>query len=138
MLFLPFPGQGQGQERGRYCDGEQAWGGCRDRGEIFGDRLFIRFFRNAEARWSLWQQVYPRTCSLRPLSGRSLPGKYICRAALQSVVVQMNLDEGKSIENLASPLYDFLPGSGNSRTALPIAAAMTQVDKLWIDLPQKT
>lgn len=36
------------------------------------------------------------------------------------------------IENLASLLYDFLPGSGNSRTAFPLAAQAVGVAQYWI------
>jgi len=44
----------------------------------------------------------------------------------------MNLGEEQCIEDLADLLYDFLPGSGNSRTAFPIAATMAQVEEFWI------
>ena len=44
----------------------------------------------------------------------------------------MNLGEEQCIEDLGDLLYDFLPGSGNSRTAFPIAAAMAQVEEFWI------
>lgn len=42
------------------------------------------------------------------------------------------LIERRIIENLADLLYDFLPGSGNSRTAFPLAAAAVGVDQNWI------
>ena len=44
----------------------------------------------------------------------------------------MNLVEEQCIEDLADLLYNFLPGSGNSRTAFPLAAAQVQSDDLWI------
>ena len=40
--------------------------------------------------------------------------------------------ERRIVENLADLLYDFLPGSGNSRTAFPLAAAAVGVDHHWI------
>ena len=43
----------------------------------------------------------------------------------------MNLAGEQCIEDLADLLYDFLPGSGNSRTAFPIAASMVQVEDFW-------
>lgn len=50
----------------------------------------------------------------------------------ESVIVEMNLAEEQCVEDLADLLYDFLPGSGNSRTAFPIAATMVQVEDFWI------
>jgi len=44
----------------------------------------------------------------------------------------MNLVEEQCVEDLADLLYDFLPGSGNSRTAFPLAAAQVQTENLWI------
>tara|TARA_R110002094_G_scaffold216399_1_gene187279 strand:- start:38 stop:196 length:159 start_codon:yes stop_codon:yes gene_type:complete len=44
----------------------------------------------------------------------------------------MNLAEEQCIQDLADLLYDFLPGSGNSKTAFPIAASMVQVEDFWI------
>lgn len=35
------------------------------------------------------------------------------------------------VENLADLLYEFLPGSGNSRTAFPLAATQAGVDQYW-------
>ena len=35
----------------------------------------------------------------------------------------LSLGEAQAVENIASLLYDFLPGSGNRRTAFPLAAA---------------
>jgi hypothetical protein len=40
--------------------------------------------------------------------------------------------EAQAIEDLADLLYDFLPGSGNNRTAFPIAAAQAGVGDLWV------
>ena len=40
--------------------------------------------------------------------------------------------ERQIVEDLADLLYDFLPGSGNSRTAFPLAAAEVGVDQYWI------
>jgi hypothetical protein len=39
--------------------------------------------------------------------------------------------EAQAIEDLADLLYDFLPGSGNNRTAFPIAATQAGVGDLW-------
>ena len=44
----------------------------------------------------------------------------------------MNLMEEQSVEDLADLLYNFLPGSGNSRTAFPLAAATVQCEDLWV------
>lgn len=44
----------------------------------------------------------------------------------------MNLMEEQSVEDLADLLYNFLPGSGNSRTAFPLAAATVQSEDLWV------
>ena len=35
----------------------------------------------------------------------------------------LSFREDQAVEDIASLLYDLLPGSGNSRTAFPIAAA---------------
>lgn len=43
-----------------------------------------------------------------------------------------SLRESQAIEDMADLLYDFLPGSGNSRTAFPIAAAQVGVGDLWV------
>ena len=40
--------------------------------------------------------------------------------------------EAQAIEDLADLLYDFLPGSGNNRTAFPLAAAQAGVGDLWV------
>jgi restriction endonuclease Mrr len=44
----------------------------------------------------------------------------------------MNLVEEQCVEDLADLLYGLLPGSGNSRTAFPLAAAKVQCEDLWI------
>ena len=43
----------------------------------------------------------------------------------------LSFREAQTIEDLADLLYDFLPGSGNGRTAFPIAAAQAGVGELW-------
>ncbi|WP_215875259.1 restriction endonuclease [Acidithiobacillus ferrooxidans] len=43
----------------------------------------------------------------------------------------LSFREAQTIEDLADLLYDFLPGSGNGRTAFPIAAAQVGVGELW-------
>ena len=40
--------------------------------------------------------------------------------------------EAQAVEDLADLFYDFLPGSGNDRTAFPLAAAQAGVGELWI------
>ncbi len=44
----------------------------------------------------------------------------------------MNLVEEQCVEDLADLLYGLLPGSGNSRTAFPLAAAKVQCEDLWV------
>lgn len=44
----------------------------------------------------------------------------------------MSFREAQAVEDLADLLYDFLPGSGNSRTAFPLAAAQAGVGDLWV------
>lgn len=44
----------------------------------------------------------------------------------------MNLSDEQCIEDLGDLLYNFLPGSGNSRTSFPIAASKAQVEDFWI------
>ena len=44
----------------------------------------------------------------------------------------MNLMEEHCVEDLADLFYDFLPGSGNSRTAFPLAAATVQSQDVWV------
>jgi hypothetical protein len=42
------------------------------------------------------------------------------------------LREAQSVEDLADLLYEFLPGSGNSKTAFPLAAAEAGVGEFWV------
>jgi hypothetical protein len=44
----------------------------------------------------------------------------------------LSFREAQVVENLADLLYDFLPGSGNDRTAFPLAAAQVGVGELWV------
>ena len=44
----------------------------------------------------------------------------------------LSFREAQALEDLADLLSDFLPGSGNSRTAFRIAAAQAGVGELWI------
>ncbi len=44
----------------------------------------------------------------------------------------MSLVEEQCVEYLADLLYNFLPGSGNSRTAFPLAATQVQTGDFWI------
>lgn len=44
----------------------------------------------------------------------------------------LSIREAQAVEDLADLLYTFLPGSGNSRTAFPLAAAQAGVGKLWV------
>jgi len=44
----------------------------------------------------------------------------------------MNLIEKQCVEDLADLLYNFLPGSGNSRIAFPLAASQVQCEDLWV------
>ena len=43
----------------------------------------------------------------------------------------LSLAEAQAVENIADLLYDFLPGSGNSKTAFPLAAAHAGVGEFW-------
>lgn len=43
----------------------------------------------------------------------------------------MDLREGQAVEDLADVLYGFLPGSGNGRTAFPLAAVQAGVGEFW-------
>lgn len=43
----------------------------------------------------------------------------------------MDLRDGQAVEDLADVLYGFLPGSGNGRTAFPLAAAQAGVGEFW-------
>lgn len=40
--------------------------------------------------------------------------------------------EAQSVEDLADLLYEFLPGSGNMKTAFPLAASEAGVGEFWI------
>ncbi len=40
--------------------------------------------------------------------------------------------EAQTVEDLADLFYDFLPGSGNNKTAFPLAAALAGVGELWV------
>lgn len=44
----------------------------------------------------------------------------------------LSFSEAQAVEDLADLLYNFLPGSGNTRTAFPIAAAQAGVGDLWM------
>jgi hypothetical protein len=44
----------------------------------------------------------------------------------------LSLREAQTVEDLADVLYDFMPGSGNGRTAFPLAAAQAGVGDLWV------
>ncbi|WP_439571940.1 hypothetical protein [Sphingomonas sp.] len=44
----------------------------------------------------------------------------------------ISFSEAQAIEDLADLLYDFLPGSGNTKTAFPLAAAQAGVGDLWV------
>ena len=44
----------------------------------------------------------------------------------------LSFREIQAVEDLADLLYDFLPGSGNTRIAFPLAAAQVGVGELWI------
>lgn len=43
----------------------------------------------------------------------------------------LSLKEAQVVEEIADLLYDFLPGSGNSKTAFPLAAAQADVEEFW-------
>src|SRR5581483_1668005 len=43
----------------------------------------------------------------------------------------LSLAEAQAIENIAYLLYEFLPGSGNNKTAFPLAAAQAGVGEFW-------
>lgn len=44
----------------------------------------------------------------------------------------LSFREAQAVEDLADVLYNFLPGSGNARTAFPLAAAQADVGDFWI------
>lgn len=43
----------------------------------------------------------------------------------------LSLAEAQAVENIADLLYEFLPGSGNSKTAFPLAATQAGVGEFW-------
>jgi hypothetical protein len=43
----------------------------------------------------------------------------------------LSLAEAQAVETIADLLYNFLPGSGNNRTAFPLAAAQAGVGEFW-------
>jgi hypothetical protein len=45
--------------------------------------------------------------------------------------MSLTLSESQALKDMASLLYDFLPGSGNNKTAFPIAAAQAGVQQFW-------
>lgn len=44
----------------------------------------------------------------------------------------LSFREAQTIEDMADLFYDFLPGSGNNKTAFPLAAAQAGVAELWV------
>jgi hypothetical protein len=44
----------------------------------------------------------------------------------------LSMAEAQAVENLADLLYDFLPGSGNMKTAFPLAAERAGVGEFWL------
>src|SRR3977135_1191964 len=44
----------------------------------------------------------------------------------------LSLAEVQAVENIADLLYDFLPGSGNGKTAFPLAADQAGVGEFWM------
>ena len=44
----------------------------------------------------------------------------------------LSLAEAQAVENIADLLYEFLPGSGNNKTAFPLAAVQAGVGDFWI------
>ena len=44
----------------------------------------------------------------------------------------LSLAEAQAVEHIAGLLYDFLPGSGNNKTAFPLAAAQAGAGDFWI------
>lgn len=47
-------------------------------------------------------------------------------------VTRLSFKEAQAVEDIASLLYDFLPGSGNTRTSFPLAASLAGVGDLWM------
>ncbi|MER2534385.1 MAG: restriction endonuclease [Rhizobiaceae bacterium] len=44
----------------------------------------------------------------------------------------LSFREAQTVEDLADLFYDFLPGSGNNKTAFPLAAAQAGIGDLWV------
>jgi hypothetical protein len=44
----------------------------------------------------------------------------------------LSFREAQTVEELADLFYDFLPGSGNNKTAFPLAAAQAGIGELWV------
>lgn len=44
----------------------------------------------------------------------------------------LSFREAQTVEDLADLFYDFLPGSGNNKTAFPLAAAQAGIGELWV------
>jgi hypothetical protein len=44
----------------------------------------------------------------------------------------VTFSEAQTVEDLADLLYEFLPGSGNNKTAFPLAAAQADVAEFWV------
>lgn len=44
----------------------------------------------------------------------------------------LSFREAQTVEDLADLFYDFLPGSGNNKTAFPLAAVQAGVAELWV------
>lgn len=44
----------------------------------------------------------------------------------------LSMAEAQAVENIADLLYDFLPGSGNAKTAFPLAAERAGVGEFWV------
>src|ERR1700730_2054674 len=50
----------------------------------------------------------------------------------------LSLAEAQAVENIADLLYDFLPGSGNGKTAFPLAADQAGVGEFWTGGSKRT
>ena len=63
----------------------------------------------------------------------SANAQYAPRADLRGSRTQhvTPLTESQAVNDLAALLYDFLPGSGNNKTAFPLAAAQVGVAQFW-------
>ena len=44
----------------------------------------------------------------------------------------LSFREAQTVEDMADLFYDFLPGSGNNKTAFPLAAAQAGIGDLWV------